>query len=204
MIQCTTLPGGSQQVSADALRCEPNLRRVCIELRRLCLGEHRQMGWRDTGDLFRGRHRCKVACPPCWRLVSDSSITLRKSERPCAGMASKVDHPTVTGECDRATHVPSNGTRQGGTGCRSHSASSPPRSQWRCRSQAARPSRPLSRTSAGAQHQIWTGRQREFVSVGVSELGVPCLLNALQQLLNDEPMIQKMLQAGPCWAYVHH
>ncbi|WP_246685270.1 hypothetical protein [Methylobacterium sp. WL103] len=63
---------------------------------------------------------------------------------------------------------------------------------------------PLSRTSAGAQRQIWTGRQREFASFGVAALGVACLLNALQRLLNDEPMIQEMLQAGPCRAYVYH
>ncbi|MCJ2005719.1 hypothetical protein [Methylobacterium sp. J-092] len=63
---------------------------------------------------------------------------------------------------------------------------------------------PLSRTSAGAQRQIWTGRQREFASFGVAALGVPCLLNALQRLPNDEPMIQEMLQAGPCRAYVYH
>ena len=63
---------------------------------------------------------------------------------------------------------------------------------------------PLSRTSVGAQRQIWTSRQRESAAFGVAALGVPCLLNALQGLLNDEPLIQEMLEAGPFRAYVYH
>jgi hypothetical protein len=63
---------------------------------------------------------------------------------------------------------------------------------------------PLSRTSAGAQRQIWTGRQREFASFGTSAIGVPCLLQALHRLPTDEPLVQEMLQAGLCRAYVYH
>lgn len=63
---------------------------------------------------------------------------------------------------------------------------------------------PLSRTSAGAQRHIWTGRHREFVSFGVAALGVPCLLEALRALPNHEALVQEMLQAGACRAYVYH
>jgi hypothetical protein len=63
---------------------------------------------------------------------------------------------------------------------------------------------PLSQTSAGAQRQIWTGRQREFASFGTSAIGVPCLLQALHRLPTNEPLVQEMLQAGLCRAYVYH
>ncbi len=63
---------------------------------------------------------------------------------------------------------------------------------------------PLSRTSAGAQRQIWTGRQREFATFGVAALGEPCLLYALHALPNDELLVQEMLQAGPYRAYAYH
>ncbi|TXM91398.1 hypothetical protein [Methylobacterium sp. WL116] len=63
---------------------------------------------------------------------------------------------------------------------------------------------PLSRTSVGAQRQIWTGRQREFASFGVAALGVACLPTALHRLPPDEPLVQEMLKAEPFQAYVFH
>ena len=63
---------------------------------------------------------------------------------------------------------------------------------------------PFARTSVGAQRQIWTGYQREFYFSNVASLGLACLLKALRARPDDEAVIQEILHADGCRAYVYH
>ena len=71
-------------------------------------------------------------------------------------------------------------------------------------STAVSPYNPFSRTSIGAQRQIWTGYQREFYFSNVASLGLTCLLKALHARPDDEAIVQEILQADGCRAYVYH
>ena len=71
-------------------------------------------------------------------------------------------------------------------------------------STAVSPYNPFSRTSIGAQRQIWTGYQREFYFSNIASLGLTCLLNALHARPDDEAIVQEILQADGCRAYVYH
>jgi len=63
---------------------------------------------------------------------------------------------------------------------------------------------PFRQTSVGAQLHIWTGHTFEFRSSRTEVLGLTCLLRTLSDLLSPEPLVQEILQAGPCGAYVYH
>ena len=66
------------------------------------------------------------------------------------------------------------------------------------------PHNPFARTSVGAQRQVWTGYQREFYFANVASLGLACLLKALHARPDDEAVVQEILQADGCRAYVYH
>ena len=66
------------------------------------------------------------------------------------------------------------------------------------------PHNPFARTSVGAQRQVWTGYQREFYFSNIAALGLACLLNALCARPDDETIVQEILQADGCRAYVYH
>ncbi|TXN19741.1 hypothetical protein FV232_26990 [Methylobacterium sp. WL30] len=66
------------------------------------------------------------------------------------------------------------------------------------------PHNPFARTSVGAQRQVWTGYQREFYFSNVASLGLMCLLKALQARPDDEAVVQEILHADGCRAYVYH
>ena len=66
------------------------------------------------------------------------------------------------------------------------------------------PYNPFSRTSVGAQRQVWTGYQREFFFSNVASRGLTCLLKALHARPDDEAIVQEILQADGCRAYVYH
>ena len=133
-------------------------------------------------------------------------------------MASKVDHPTMTVEYFHATHVALNGAiriRNKVLVTQHQLAASIVTALQIAGSEAIAAflldpattladCNPLFRTTSAAQRQICAGQQPEFASFGVSVLGVPCLLNALQRFPNDEPLVQEMLQAGLCRAHVFH
>ncbi|TXM70700.1 hypothetical protein [Methylobacterium sp. WL120] len=57
------------------------------------------------------------------------------------------------------------------------------------------PYNPFSRTSIGAQRQIWTGSQREFYFWNVASLGLTCLLNALAVVA----IVESQPADGPAW-----
>ena len=66
------------------------------------------------------------------------------------------------------------------------------------------PHNPFARTSIGAQRQVWTGYQREFYFSNVAWLGLTCLLKAFHARPDDEAVVQEILQADGCRAYVYH
>jgi hypothetical protein len=66
------------------------------------------------------------------------------------------------------------------------------------------PYNPFARTHVGSQRQIWSGQAFEFRAASIASLGLPCLMKALGELPNDEPLVQEFLQAGPYRAYVYH
>ena len=57
------------------------------------------------------------------------------------------------------------------------------------------PYNPFSRTSIGAQRQIWTGSQREFSFWNVASLVLTCLLNALAVVA----VVESQPADGPAW-----
>ena len=63
---------------------------------------------------------------------------------------------------------------------------------------------PFARTSVGAQRQVWAGYQSEFYFSSIASLGLACLMNALCARPDDETIVQEILQADGCRAYVYH
>ena len=63
---------------------------------------------------------------------------------------------------------------------------------------------PFARTSVGTQRQTWASQGLQFQVFQIASVGLSCLLDALRALPNDEPLVQEILQSGPCRAYVYH